>query len=105
MCPKKLYYVPWENASKDGNDLDRLSLQGPHSLEDAEEIASTIRSRGSLASVIDCSTTLEYAEHGRAMFRALENICASAPLRGLPLALEKDIQTACYLLTKLRGLK
>lgn len=39
------------------------------------------------------------------MYRALCNIAASAPLRGLPLALEKDIQTACYLLTKLRGLK
>lgn len=38
------------------------------------------------------------------MFRVLENICASAPITGLPLALEKDIQAACNLLTKLRGL-
>lgn len=39
------------------------------------------------------------------MFRVLENITSSAPMTGLPLALEKDIQTACNLLTKLRGLK
>ena len=35
------------------------------------------------------------------MLRALKNIVSSAPLIGLPLALEKDIQSACELITRL----
>lgn len=35
------------------------------------------------------------------MLQALKNIVASAPITGLPLALEKDIQTACDLITRL----
>lgn len=35
------------------------------------------------------------------MLQALKNIVSSAPVTGLPLAIEKDIQTACDLITRL----
>ena len=35
------------------------------------------------------------------MLQALKNIVSSAPLIGLPLALEKDIQSACDLIARL----
>ena len=35
------------------------------------------------------------------MLRLLKNIVSSAPLKGLPLALEKDIQDACIIITRL----
>lgn len=36
------------------------------------------------------------------LLEVLKHIVASAPLRGLPLALEKDIQDACHLLTRIQ---
>lgn len=37
------------------------------------------------------------------MLMALKNIVASAPLTGIPLALEKDIQAACAIISKIEG--
>lgn len=37
------------------------------------------------------------------LLQVLKNIVSSAPIVGLPLALEKDIQAACALITKLEA--
>lgn len=56
----KIYFVPWEGYSSGSqpnhrDDLDRLCLQGPHTLERATELSKEIRNAGFLASVIECS--------------------------------------------------
>lgn len=76
LAKKKHYFVPWEGYAKNNQPderghLDRLCLQGPHTLERAEELAKEIRSNGFLASVIDCTETLKYAHSARAMLKAL----------------------------------
>ena len=39
------------------------------------------------------------------LLQALKNIVSSAPLMGLPLALEKDIQSACWLIRQIESEK
>ncbi len=104
MSPK-FYYVPWEgyaanNEPEGRGKLDRLCLQGPHTLEKAEALAAEIRNSGFLASVVDCSSTLRNATLANEALQALSNIVKSAPLVGLPLALESDIQSAIIVLRK-----
>lgn len=60
------------------------------------EIAACHAGRGS-----DAKANAALIAAAPEMLQTLKNIVASAPLRGLPLALEKDIQRACWILERL----
>lgn len=79
----KHYYVPWEGGQREGDRLDCLCIQGPHTRERAEEIAKDMRFAGLMASVIDCSETLSrkgpgYREMQEALLWIRDN-CTGLP--------------------------
>jgi len=75
MSTKKVFYVAWESSITGREEPgDCLALQGPHTLEYAEQIAEDLRFSGLRASAIDCSRSLKYAHVGHEMLETIKRI-------------------------------
>jgi hypothetical protein len=75
---------------------------GPWTVE-VGQTQTTIESKFQTVATDVSNNDAELIAAAPMLYETLARICASAPLKGLPLALEIDIQSACALLTKIRG--